>query len=148
MTSRLMAKGKARSILAKALRIGSLVLPLLQAGASAEPGAGFVTAGTWGGEHLILEVSGKGAEAEFDCARGEVTQPLRLDGRDDFDVAGTFTPEHGGPVLRNENAQSAAARYLGHVDGDTMTLTISLGGKRVGVFALRRGSHPMLRKWR
>jgi len=148
MTSRRTTKGKARSTLGKALRIGWLALLLLQAGAQAAPGSGFLAAGTWGGEHLILEVSGKGAEAELDCALGQVTQPIRLDRHGDFDVTGTFTPEHGGPVLRNETAQPAAAHYSGHVDSDKMTLTISVAGKRVGVFALSRGSHPMLRKCR
>src|SRR5882762_4116683 len=86
-------------------------------------------------------VSGKGAEAEFDCAHGQVTQPIRLDGHGDFDVPGTFTAEHGGPVLRNETARPAAARYSGHVDGDTMSLTVTVGGERMGVFAVGRGSH-------
>ncbi len=141
-----MAKRKARSTLAT-LRIGLLVLPLFQAGAQAAPGA-FVAAGAWGGEHLILEVSEKGAEADFECARGQVTQPIKLNEHGDFNVAGTFTPGHGGPALRNETSEPAAARYSGHVDGDNMTLTISVGGKRVGVFALSRGAHPMLRKCR
>ena len=148
MTSKRMAEGKARSTLAKALRIGLLASPLLQPGPPAAPGAGLVAGGTWGGEHLILEVSEKGAEAEFDCARGQVTQPIRLDGNSDFDVAGTFTAEHGGPVLRNKTAQPATARYSGHVDGDGMNLTVTVAGKKVGVFPLKRGSQPMLRKCR
>jgi hypothetical protein len=135
-------------MLAKALRIGLLVLPLLHAGGRAAPGAGFLAAGTWGSEHLILEVSKKGAEAEFECAHGQVTQPIRLDGHGDFDVPGTFTAEHGGPVIRNETARPAAARYSGHVDGDAMSLTVTIGGERMGVFAVSRGSHPMLRKCR
>jgi hypothetical protein len=128
--------------------LGLSALSLLQAGMLAAPEASSITAGTWGGEHLILEVSEKGAEAEFECARGQVTQPIRLDGRGNFDVAGTFTPEHGGPVLRNETAQPAAARYSGHVDSDKMSLTVTIAGKTVGVFTLSRGSHPMLRKCR
>jgi hypothetical protein len=137
-----------RSIPIPRFLLGLSALSLLQAGMLAAPEASSITAGTWGGEHLILEVSEKGAEAEFDCALGQVTQPIRLDGHGNFDVAGTFSPEHGGPVFRNETAQPAAARYSGHVDSDKMSLTVTIAGKTVGVFTLSRGSHPMLRKCR
>jgi hypothetical protein len=121
---------------------------LLQAGTRAAPDARAVATGAWGGEHIVLEVSEKGADAEFDCAHGQVTQPITLDKHGDFDVAGTFTPEHGGPVRRDENATPASARYSGHVDGDTMSLTITLGKEKVGIFALIRGSRPKLTKCR
>src|SRR5258708_5407265 len=127
-----------------------LVLPLalalfsvlLQASARTATDDSAVAQGTWGGEHIILEVSEKGAEAEFDCAHGQITQPITLDKHGDFDVAGTFTPEHGGPVRRDENVLPASARYSGHVDGDTMSLTITLGKEKVGIFTLIRGSRP------
>jgi hypothetical protein len=107
-----------------------------------------VAAGTWGGDHVILEVSEKGAEVEFDCARGQITQPITLDKHGDFDIAGTFTPEHGGPVGRDEAAAPARARYSGHVDGDTMSLTVTLGEEKAGTYTLTRGSRPILRKCR
>jgi hypothetical protein len=110
--------------------------------------ANTVTTGTWGGEHIILEVSEKGTEAEFDCAHGEITQPMVLDKNGDFDVAGTFTPEHGGPVLRDEAPSTAPARYSGHVEGKTMKLTITLEKETAGSFTLTYDSRPMLRKCR
>src|ERR1700716_3009485 len=67
---------------------------LLPAGIQAAPDAGSVASGTWGGEHIVLEVSEKGADVELDCAHGEVTQHITLGKHGDFDVAGTFTPEH------------------------------------------------------
>jgi len=137
-----------RSIPIPRFLLGLPALSLLQAGMLAAPEASSIAAGTWGGEHLILEVSEKGAEAEFECARGQVTQPIRLDGHSDFDVAGTFTAEHGGPVLRNETAQLVAARYSGHVDGHTMSLTVTLGQEKVGSFTLIRGALPNLTKCR
>jgi hypothetical protein len=119
---------------------------LLRAGAQAAPDADAVATGAWGGEHIVLKVSEKGADVEFDCAHGQVTQPITLDKRGDFDAAGTFTPEHGGPVRRDENTPSASARYSGHVDGDTMSLTVTLGKETVGIYALIRGSRPRLTK--
>src|SRR5438045_2227302 len=104
--------------------------------------------GTWGGEHVILEVSKNGAVLEFDCAHGQIDQPLILDKKGRFAVRGTFTPEHGGPVRRDEITPSSAARYSGQVKGDAMTLKIVGGGVDVGIFTLNRGDHPLLRKCR
>jgi len=143
-----MPKGIIRSTLIKHSLIVVFALSgvLLQAGTQAAPDASAIATGAWGGEHIVLKVSEKGAEVEFDCAHGQVTQPITLDKHGDFDVAGAFTPEHGGPVRRDENPTSASARYSGHVDGDTMSLTVSLGKEKVGTYTLIRGSRPRLTK--
>jgi hypothetical protein len=107
-----------------------------------------VATGTWGGEHIILEVSEKGAEVEFDCAHGRTSQPMTLNQRGDFDIPGTFAPEHGGPVRMDEPENSKPARYSGHVVGDTMTLTVTQEKEKIGTFTLTRGTQPMLRKCR
>lgn len=106
-----------------------------------------LAAGTWGGEHVILEISAAGAELEFDCAIGRIDAPLRLDARGDFAASGTFTPEHAGPVLRDENALGEA-RYTGHVEGASMTLTVTRAAGKVGPFTLTRGARPRLKKCR
>jgi len=143
-----MPNGMTRSTLIKNSLIALFTLCgfLLQAGAQAAPDAGAVATGAWGGEHIVLKVSEKGADLEFDCAHGQVTQPITLDKHGDFDVAGTFTPEHGGPVRRDENTPPASARYSGHVDGDTMSLTVTLVKEKVGIYTLNRGSRPSLTK--
>jgi hypothetical protein len=137
-----------RLTLIQPLLIGFLALFLLQAGIEAAPEASSVAEGSWGGEHMILEVSAKGAEIELDCAHGQIAQPMSLDRLGNFDVAGTFAPEHGGPVLRGENTPPKQARYSGHVDGNTMSLTVTAGKEKVGMFTVTRGSHPLLRKCR
>ncbi|HET6844514.1 MAG TPA: hypothetical protein VFK06_22940 [Candidatus Angelobacter sp.] len=104
--------------------------------------------GTWGGEHILLETSDNGAKAEFDCAHGEITQPLTLDQQGNFDVSGTFTAEHGGPVRRDETPNSSAVRYSGHVQGESMTLSITRGEEKLGSFTLTRDAHPLLTKCR
>jgi hypothetical protein len=121
---------------------------LLQAGTRPAAHPKTLTPDTWGGEHIILEVSDKGAEAEFDCARGQITQPIALDKRGHFDVTGTFTPEHGGPIRRDEETTPAPVRYSGRVASETMELTITRGEGTLGTYTLTRGSHPMLRKCR
>jgi hypothetical protein len=145
-----MPKGPIRSTLIGCLLIVLLALSsvLLPLGAQAAPDGRALATGAWGGEHIILEVLEKGAEAEFDCAHGQVTQPIMLDKHGDFDVAGTFTREHGGPVHRDENVSADPARYSGHVDGHTMSLTVTRGKEKVGSFTLIRGSLPNLTKCR
>jgi hypothetical protein len=108
-----------------------------------------VASGTWGGEHIILEVSGKGAEVEFDCAHGKINEPMALNKHGDFDVAGTFSPEHGGPIRQDETENLKPARYSGHVEGDTMNVSVTVGkDETVGTYTLTRGKQTMLRKCR
>jgi hypothetical protein len=143
-------RGATGLTLGKCLLIVLLALSsvLLRADAQAAPDDSAVAPGTWGGDHIILEVSEKGAAAAFDCAHGQITQPIMPDKHGDFDVAGTFTPEHGGPVRRDETAPDLPARYSGHIDGRTMRLTVTLAKEDFKVFTLTRGSLPNLRKCR
>jgi hypothetical protein len=145
-----MPERMARSTLIKRLVIVLLASSnlLLPAVGQATPDASSLATGSWGGEHIVLDVSGKSAEVEFDCAHGQITQPMTIDKHGDFDVAGTFTPEHGGPVRRDEDTQPASARYSGHVEGDTIRLTVTVGKETLGTFTLTRGSRPILTKCR
>jgi hypothetical protein len=102
--------------------------------------------GAWGGEEVIVDVVGDGAEVEFECAHGRITKRIELDAHGDFDLPGTFAPESHGPT--RDDATAAAARYRGHVDGDTMTLTVSRGDDRIGPYTLTRGERPVLKKCR
>jgi len=142
-----MLQGAVRLMLVNSPAIAFLVLftLLLQGTANA---SSQVAKGGWAGEHIVVEVSEKSAEIEFDCARGQVTQPMTLDKHGDFDVIGTFTREHGGPVRRDENPPSTPARYSGHIDGNSMSITVTLGQENVGTFALTRGASPHLTKCR
>ena len=109
-----------------------------------------LAAGVWGGEHIRLEATDGGAAVEYDCANGTIDQPVRLDGGGNFDVRGRYTPEHAGPVLRDETANSRPARYAGRVKGDVLTLTVTLTDTKetVGTFTLTRGSEGRLMKCR
>src|SRR5687767_3405246 len=51
----------------------------------------------WGGPHVRLVLTSNGGEIEFDCAHGEIREPLKLSEQGRFSVAGTFVRE-GGPI--------------------------------------------------
>ncbi|MCU1306175.1 MAG: hypothetical protein JWN45_870 [Acidobacteriaceae bacterium] len=106
--------------------------------------------GRWNGEHVTMMVTAKGAELEFDCAAGQIAEPIVLDSPGKFSVAGTFAPEHGGPVQRDEGSSAANARYSGQVSGDSMALTVTAasGGAPIGSFNLTKGTEPSLMKCR
>lgn len=100
-----------------------------------------VALGIWGGEHVRLLVTDRGGSLEYDCAHGKIDQPLVSDAAGRFDLRGTHTREHGGPVREDEVADTHPARYSGTTDGQTMNLTVTLSdsGERVGTFKLTRG---------
>lgn len=85
-----------------------------------------VKAGTWGGQGVRLVVGSGGAQVEYDCAHGTLDAALRLDAQGRFDVAGTHTREGPGPIRIGIKRESRPARYTGSIDGQTMTLTVTL----------------------
>jgi hypothetical protein len=103
--------------------------------------------GTWGGERVIMKAGETGAEVEFECAHGRIAQAILPDDRGNFDLPGSLTPEGHGPT--RDGAESAnPARYKGHVDDKTMTLTIIVGDEKLGPYSLTRDNEPILRKCR
>ena len=124
-------------------RFGVTPLLLLLLGASATCRGsltGPVSHGDWGGEHIGLAVTANGATIEYDCATGTIDEPLvASDGL--FSAAGTHIPGHGGPIRQDEIPDKHPARYEGRIDGETMTLDVTLTdtGEKLGRYALVRG---------
>ncbi len=104
--------------------------------------------GLWGGEHISVQVTERGATIEYDCAHATINQRITLDRRGRFDVSGMQVPEHGGPVRQNEQSTGYPARFAGQVNGKTMKLSVrnSATKELVGVFTLVHGGEPKLRK--
>jgi hypothetical protein len=107
-------------------------------------------ASVWGGEHIRLQVTGQGAEIEYDCAQGTMAQPPIAGAGGRFDVKGTHRAEHAGPIRRDEESNGRPARYTGKIAGDTMTLTVMLTDKQetIGTFTLKRGNEGNVFKCR
>jgi hypothetical protein len=130
----------ARTRLQAAVLLGIVVLS--RPGCSNLDGeSGVLTKGTWGGEHMLLEIDEALTRVEFDCAHGTIDLPILL-AEGQFNVTGTFTVEHGGPIREGEQVTPIAARYFGRVHGDIMTVTVNLPEEKrnVGTFELLRGN--------
>jgi hypothetical protein len=95
-----------------------------------------VPLGTWGGTSASLTVTTHGADGEFGCMGAKINRPLVADAFGRFDVSGDVF-DQAGPV----NGFRRAARFLGQVAGDTLTLEIRAldSGQRVGPIVLRFG---------
>jgi hypothetical protein len=129
----------ARTRIQAAVLLGIVVLS--RPGCTLETESGPLAIGTWGGEHMLIEIDQSVARVEFDCAAGTINVPIMLsDG--DFSATGTFTQGHGGPTRVGETDPALPARYFGSVRGDVMTITVTLTGdnRSIGSFELKRGS--------
>jgi hypothetical protein len=125
------------------LRLGSVLVLFglsLACGTSTSPDS-FVPIGPWGGDHALLTVNAASAAIEFDCAHGTLQAPITLT-HGDFDVAGEFVQEHGGPIRVDEPAVRQPARYRGRIDKQMMTLRVTLTdtSQEIGPFSLTFGA--------
>jgi hypothetical protein len=73
---------------------------------------------------------------------------MKLDDDARFDVTGVHVRERGGPVRRGDQPARHPARYTGHLDGNTMTLTVTLTdtNQEVGTFTLSYDTEPKIFK--
>ncbi|HUX34356.1 MAG TPA: hypothetical protein VMV51_10855 [Gemmatimonadaceae bacterium] len=108
-----------------------------------------VPLGSWGGLHAGMIVSDTGAEIEYDCGAGRITAPLLLTGHGDFDLPGVYIRGGPGPVpITDSLLPHYAARYTGHTDGRTMSLTMSVLSDSIPeqTFTLSYGGNPQVFK--
>ena len=103
--------------------------------------------GTWGGQGIAMEVSDEGAEIDFDCAHGRITEKIATDADGKFETKGVFERERGGPQRMGENNEQPAV-YRGSIKEKTMTLTIELtrNNETVDTFTLTQGKTGRIHK--
>ena len=107
-------------------------------------------ADTWGGPNIRVQMNEQGGTVEFSCAHGTILEPVKPDASGLFSVAGTYTPEHGGPIRKDETANDLPATYKGRVSGDSMHLEVILPDKTMQPppFTFTRGGGGKLIKCR
>lgn len=106
-----------------------------------------VTQGAWGGEHVRMEVTEKGATIEYECGRGSIDHKLVTEAGGRFRAKGFHVRERFGPEGGGED-KGVPALYSGRTDGKTMTLTVRLAetNEEVGSFTLTHGKKVRLTK--
>ena len=107
-----------------------------------------VPVGSWGGNHISLQVAEDKGTVELDCAFGTIDEPLELNSSNRFDAKGAFVKEHGGPVEEGEKPDRTPVRFTGWTDGKKMTLTITQieGERLIGEYTLELGRDPQITK--
>lgn len=116
-----------------------------------QAGAGdALTPGVWGGKHVRFEVTERGANVEYDCARGTVEGRIVVNRRGRFNVEGMHYREHGGPARVGEESAGYRVRLSGVVGGSLLKLTVTRAGTRrvIGTYTLARDREPELFKCR
>ncbi|MFZ0914378.1 MAG: hypothetical protein WBQ76_03030 [Candidatus Korobacteraceae bacterium] len=108
------------------------------------------TPDVWGGHGVSMKVTPQGATLEFDCAHGNMLEPIKANAKGEFTARGTYTPERDGPISRDNSPRDLPATYKGSIDGDTMRLEIMLAEKDQAPepFTLTRGKVGRLVKCR
>lgn len=103
--------------------------------------------GTWGGEHIAMEVTDTGATIEYDCAHGRITEKIAPDAEGKFEAKGIHKRERGGPARKGED-DSQPAIFRGSIKDQTMTLTVELteNNESAGTFTLTQGKTGRIRK--
>ena len=137
-----------RLSLALVLALASCSSAPVSPGAFGPPASDRLQTGSWGGEHIALTVTGAGGHLEFDCASGDITQPLVVDDLGRLDAGGVFVQEHAGPIRVGEEPDRKPARYSGHLTGKTLILTVTLvdSNESIGSFTLTYAAEPRIRK--
>ena len=92
-----------------------------------------VSNGVWGGEHIRMEVNDSGADIEFDCARGSISQRLELDDKGRFKVQGIYIAETPAPaaVAGGTTASGVKATYTGSFNGSSLRLEVFIEGQDI-----------------
>jgi len=87
--------------------------------------------GVWGGQHIHMEVTDSGADIEFDCARGNIPQRLKLDDKGAFKVQGIYLAETPAPAAVDGGltASGGKATYIGTISGSSLRLEVLVEGQ-------------------
>lgn len=106
-----------------------------------------VAPGVWGGTGIRIVIEKKLVSIEYDCAVGEIPQPLKVDRRGKFSVDGTHERLLPGALRPQFQPKPLAVRYEGTITGRTIKFKVV--GKEtdemIGEFTARLGADAGVR---
>jgi hypothetical protein len=104
--------------------------------------------GQWGGQGISMEVTDSGATLDFDCASGNITEAIAPANNGKFSAKGRFARQRPGPTREEDDTEGQPAIYTGVVDGENLTLTITLvkNNEKIGDFTLGHGKMGRIRR--
>jgi hypothetical protein len=105
--------------------------------------------GVWGGDGVRMEVTDSGADIEFNCARGTISQRLAVDAQGHFKVQGRYKVETPAPasVDGGSDGSGATATYSGVLSGSSLRLEVLIDGQDTPrTFDLAQGDQGRLAK--
>ena len=100
--------------------------------------------GSWGGTEASLTLARSGGALSYACGAGTIDSTWRLTPGGEFTGSGQHF--FGGGPMPVQGRPPHPARYTGLVDGDQLTLTVTLTDliQTLGPFHLVRGGPPVL----
>ncbi|MFN8355603.1 MAG: hypothetical protein U0Y10_14195 [Spirosomataceae bacterium] len=103
--------------------------------------------GIWGGDHIRMEVATDRVSFEWDCAWGEITNPITVS-NNQFSADGTYTRGLGGAIPVGVQPKVEPATYTGVLKGNTLEIQVVVKSttQNVGTFQLEYGKESRLVK--
>nr|WP_310522776.1 hypothetical protein [Polymorphobacter sp.] len=97
--------------------------------------------GDWGGRQIRLSLTDAGGTIEFGCASASIDAPVHPDTNGKFTAAGRHEAFAAGPThSADAPPATTAVRYTGHVQGDTLHLSVHQHGQKTTEdYTLERG---------
>ena len=128
------------------IAVAAVLAVACSSGDNLPPYDGYVALGTWGGDNSGMIVSDTAMHLHVGCTFGDVSGRIAITTGGDFDVAGSYMPR-AYPV---QVGPSVPARFVGHLDGSTVTITVTVNDTvqhqtlLYGPVKLRFGADPQM----
>ncbi len=106
--------------------LGVTVVLAAACGSSFEPGIALT--GRWGGKDLVADLTASGGTLDLTCGFGELSAPLVPDVNCRVSADGYTITEGGVPPPPNYVPEHRPVHVSGQVDGDRLTLFVSMLG--------------------
>ena len=124
------------------MRISTVLVGLIALGCQSATAPDAV--GTWGGREASLVLTISGGTMSYPCGASTIDSTWALSPTGQFTAVGQYF--FGGGPVPPQGGTPHPARYSGQVQGDALTLTITLTdlSQTLGPFHLFRGGPPVV----